>query len=131
MPKYQTKQRTLLLDFLNQHPDELLSAKEIAENLKADNISVSSVYRNLADLGEDGMVVKHIPNGTREVYYRYIGAEKCKGHIHVSCVKCGKTFHIKKDYVAALSDSLKKDENFILSTEETILYGICGDCQGA
>ena len=45
MPKYQTKQRTLLLDFLNQHPDELLSAKEIAENLKADNISVSSVYR--------------------------------------------------------------------------------------
>ena len=67
MPKYQTKQRTLLLDFLNQHPDELLSAKEIAENLKADNISVSSVYRNLADLEEDGMVVKHIPNGTREV----------------------------------------------------------------
>ncbi|MFR6010015.1 MAG: Fur family transcriptional regulator, partial [Christensenellales bacterium] len=89
------------------------------------------VYRNLADLEEDGMVVKHIPNGTREVYYRYIGAEKCKGHIHVSCVKCGKTFHIKKDYVAVLSDSLKKDENFILSTEETILYGICGDCQGA
>ena len=74
----------MLQEFLSLIHIQLLSAKEIAENLKADNISVSSVYRNLADLEEDGMVVKHIPNGTREVYYRYIGAEKCKGHIPVA-----------------------------------------------
>ena len=33
-------------------------------------------------------------SGTREVYYQYLDAESCKGALHMSCIKCGKTFHM-------------------------------------
>ena len=50
MSSYSTQQRKALLAYLSRHPDELLSARQIADALADEKISLSAVYRNLAQL---------------------------------------------------------------------------------
>ena len=50
LPRYSTRQRKLLLDYLSAHPHQLLSAGEIARDLREREVSLSAVYRNLAQL---------------------------------------------------------------------------------
>ena len=50
MPDYKTQQRKVFLAYLSQHTDELLSARQIADALANEKISLSAVYRNLAQL---------------------------------------------------------------------------------
>ena len=50
MSGYNTKQRRALLAFLGEHPDELLTARQMADALAEKQISLSAVYRNLAQL---------------------------------------------------------------------------------
>ena len=65
MPGYNTKQRRILLAFLEQHPDELFSARQIADGLKAEQISLSAVYRNLVQLEADGQIRRYTKSGTQ------------------------------------------------------------------
>ena len=48
MAKYLTRQRKRLLEYLSEHTDEQISARQIAEDLEADQISISAVYRNIS-----------------------------------------------------------------------------------
>ena len=69
-------------------------------------------------------------SGTREVYYQYLDAENCKGALHMSCIKCGKTFHMADGNAALLAKYLAQSEQLMLDTTDTILYGTCSDCKG-
>ena len=89
MSSYSTQQRRALLAYLSRHPDELLSARQIADALADEKISLSAVYRNLAQLETEEKVRRSSKSGTRGVYYQYLDAESCKGALHMRCVKCG------------------------------------------
>ncbi|MBQ2580718.1 MAG: hypothetical protein II574_03720, partial [Ruminococcus sp.] len=67
--------------------------------------------------------------GSRRVYYRYKAADHCKEHIHLSCSKCGKTFHMDLPATNSLIDNVKKDSDFEIDRTETVLYGVCGSCK--
>ena len=82
MLNYSTRQRKALLAYLSRHPDELLSARQIAAALEQEKISLSAVYRNLAQLEAEEKVRRSSKTGTREVYYQYLAAECCKGALH-------------------------------------------------
>ena len=81
MSGYNTKQRRALLAFLGEHPDELLTARQM------------------------------------------------EGALHMSCVKCGKTFHMADSNAALFAKHLAQNEQFTLDAADTILYGICSDCK--
>ena len=72
MHSYSTRQRKVLLSYLSQHPDELLSARQIEDALADKKISLSAVYRNLAQLETEEKVRRSSKIGTREVYYQYL-----------------------------------------------------------
>ena len=72
MAKYLTRQRKRLLKYLSEHTDEQISARQIAEDLAADQISISAVYRNISALEEEGLLKRSVREGTREVFYQYI-----------------------------------------------------------
>ena len=129
MPDYKTQQRKVFLAYLSQHTDELLSARQIADALANEKISLSAVYRTLAQLEAEEKVRRSSKSGTREVYYQYLDAESCKGALHMSCVKCGKTYHMADSNAALFAEHLAQSEHFTLDTAETILYGICSDCK--
>ncbi len=129
MAKYMTKQRRLLLDFLSAHTDETLSARQIAEALTDKGISTSAIYRNLVTLEQDGGLIRSVKPGSQEAYYRYTDDEHCRGHLHLSCLRCGKTVHLEETETDTLAHRLAKNEGFALDRSDTVLYGICAECQ--
>ena len=129
MSGYNTKQRRALLAFLGEHPDELLTARQMANALAEKQISLSAVYRNLAQLEAEEKVRRGSKSGTREVYYQYLDAESCKGALHMSCVKCGRTFHMASGNAVLFAKHLAQSEQFTLDAADTVLYGTCADCR--
>ena len=129
--KYMTRQRRAILSYLGRHADELLSAREIGEALQGQDVSLSAVYRNLAELEAEGALLRDSHGGGREAGYRYIGAERCRGCLHLSCKKCGRTFHMDSAGAELLADTLARLEGFALDKGDTVLYGTCEDCRYA
>ena len=127
MPKYQTKQRGELLEFFGKNTDKSYSAVQIAGELP--NISLSAVYRNLAALESEGKLKRTAKSGTREVYYQYIAAPGCQGCIHVSCISCGKTYHLDHTEAEKLVNSIAAHDGFMISRSDTVLYGTCAECR--
>ena len=66
MSGYNTKQRRALLAFLGEHPDELLTARQMADALAEKQISLSAVYRNLAQLEAEEKVRRSAKSGSHE-----------------------------------------------------------------
>lgn len=128
MSTYVTQQRKALIDFLSNHPDEMLSAKEIASGVTGENISVSSVYRNLAALESKGQVRRQYDGDIREVRYQYLGA-MCRGNLHLCCKRCGRTFHMSTGGARTLLDDVANSEGFSVDMGETVLFGTCGSCK--
>ena len=122
-----TKPRKRLLTYLHSHADETLSAAQISADLP--EISVSAVYRNLSALEQEGAVRKLTKTGSREVFYQYMDAEACRAHLHLSCKKCGQTFHMGAEETEALVRSVAALDKFAVDRSETVLYGICEKCQ--
>ncbi len=129
MAKYMTKQRKMLLNFLSNHADEDISAKQIAELMKSESISISAVYRNLSDLEKDGKIRRVSKSGSREVFYQYTDKASCKDCLHLSCEKCGKTFHMNSDSAKALANALAQDDEFAIDKANSVLYGVCKNCR--
>ena len=126
MSKYMTRQRKALFAFLSAHADELLSAREIADAL---DVSLSAVYRNLAELESEGVLRRGGVNDSREATYQYIGAAACRDCLHLSCTKCGRTFHMSAVGAERLQrDALRSDE-IRIDRGETVLYGVCRECR--
>lgn len=126
-----TKQRKILTEFLSHHADESLTAREVAAALQGFDISVSSVYRNLAALEEDGALRRLPNNGNREAVYQYRDAHACREHLHMSCTQCGRTYHMKTPHAARLISEVSEDEGFSVCMEDTVLYGVCAECNSA
>ena len=126
MQAYMTQPRKRLLTYLHSHADETLTAGQLAEELP--EISVSAIYRNLSALERDGAVQKVVRSGSREVFYRYKEAEACRDHLHMSCKKCGKTFHMNEAETQALVEAVAKLDGFEIDRGDTVLYGVCEAC---
>ena len=106
-----------------------MTARQIADALTQENISLSAVYRNLSDLEADGLLKRSVREGTRDVFYQYIAAEECKDSLHLSCRVCGKSIHLGDAEAERLLDSTLKSTGFQIDKSETILYGVCADCR--
>ncbi len=128
MPKYSTKQRKALVDYLLQHPDEPLSAKQIADATQSDGISLSAVYRNIAAMETEGVLRAYVREGGHEVLYRFCGADACKRSLHLTCSRCGRTTHMDAPATDALVGRVAQDAGFQVDRSATVLYGVCESC---
>lgn len=129
MSKYMTKQRKALLAFLSAHADEELTARQMEQALSEQGISISAVYRNLADLEKEGKVRRSSKSGSREVYYLYTDGSECRDCLHLSCEKCGKTYHMSMEGAQTLIDALAQSDEFTVDKSNTVLYGVCKSCK--
>lgn len=129
MPKYMTKQRKALLDYLSRHADEKLSARQMEAALNGEGVSMSAVYRNLSDLEKEGKIRRVNQSGSREVFYQYTDGAHCKECLHLSCEKCGKTYHMNSAGARMLIENLAQSDEFAIDKANTVLYGVCRDCR--
>lgn len=125
---YSTEQRNSLLLFLGENPDKMFSARQIEEALCGKEISKSAIYRNLAELESEGKIKRNSKSGSRESFYQFFDCNSCRTHIHLSCRKCGKIFHLDDSAAENLVSSLEKNAGFEVSLGESTLVGICRSC---
>ena len=131
MSKYETKQRKRLTDLFASHADELLSAEQLYALLDDRSVSMSAIYRNLAELERDGKLTRQSRPGSRSIYYRYTENESCREKIHLSCRLCGKTFHMRPSETEKLVSEVEKNDGFRIDRANTVLFGVCGSCASA
>lgn len=128
--EYNTRQKREMLAFLEKHDlvsfsvdDLLLEMTEMGEK-----IGRSTVYRNLEQLSEQGRVRKY-QNAQGVVQYQHVQhSEACRDHFHMMCKNCGKLFHVNCELMRQLSGHIYSHHHFKLDACETILVGLCADC---
>ena len=116
------------MDFLAAHPDEEFTAREIAGALSEQGISQSAVYRNLADLEEEGLLKRRTRPGGHENHFRYLGNTHCAEALHLSCKVCGRTIHMSSQETEFFVKTIAANDRFLLDRHETVLYGTCRKC---
>lgn len=127
---YKTDQRNILLEFLQENPDKMFSEKQIEEILSSKGISRSALYRNLQALELNGKIKRCTKTGSREIYFQYVGLQDCKSHIHLSCKKCGKIFHMESKVADSIINNVESSQGFAIDLGETTIYGTCRTCLG-
>lgn len=120
-----SKQRELILNTLKEnvvHPTaEYLYAK-IQE--KDPKISLATLYRNLNQLTENGMI-KKIDGLETSSHYDHNTNE----HYHFICTKCRRVFDIDAEVAPELIRRTEEKTNFLIENHDIVFSGICKDCR--
>lgn len=128
---YETGPRKRLLEFLKAHCDEQFSAAAIAERIsdaEGAGISLSSVYRNIDKLVQEGSVRRFEGEDGKKSLYQYIGGE-CSEHLHLKCTECGRIIHVDERTTEALLHTALDSSDFSIDEKKTLLFGVCGECK--
>ncbi len=132
-PKYKTKQREMLIEYLESVPGVHITAGEVCEYLKKKGASIgqSTVYRQLESLVDEGLLNKYIVDGSSPACFEYAGAE---GHadaelcFHCKCEKCGRLIHLHCDEIEVMQMHLFSEHQFKMDPLRTVFYGLCEQC---
>ncbi len=120
--KNYSKQREAIKEFLansKAHPSASTVYNEVRK--KIPNISLGTVYRNLADLQDSGEIV-HLSVGD--------GTDRFDGdlspHIHLVCRDCNGIFDLplENDYGITLAT----ESGFCPESSAYYVYGVCENC---
>ena len=127
---YHTKNKDLIMDYLDLHKEERISASSIYEAIKEKNASINlaTVYRNLDKLHNEGILRKFKTAEADCSYYQYVH-QNCRYHLHLQCTHCGKIIHLECDFMDTIMNHLLKDHGFALDCENSTLSGLCEECR--
>ena len=121
----QSKKRDAMLAFLRtttRHP----SADQVYRRLKPEypDLSLATVYRNLGQLCEQGLI-KRV--GTVDGQERYDG--EVRPHSHFICNRCGSVMDLPRlSPGEGCVDQLGVQYGFIVQDCEFVVRGLCRDC---
>jgi Fur family ferric uptake transcriptional regulator len=123
-----TRQRESIWAALTAEPDRHLSAADLAGRVRADlpRVNVSTVYRTLELLVEEGLVRRTDLGGDREFYE----PAHDHRHHHVVCRTCGGVAHVHDEVLGNLRESVSLACGFDICEEEITLFGFCPACRG-
>ena len=108
------------------------SAAELAELLHArgDSVGLTTVYRQLERLVEEGRVNKYIVDGSNAAYFEYVDHDHCGEEtcFHCKCEKCGQLIHLHCHELEAIQKHIFAHHGFQLDSLKTVFYGVCEAC---
>ncbi len=108
------------------------SAQDVYAGLRrqGDPVGLSTVYRHLQSLVDDGLVdVIHTPEG--ETTYRYCGVSGQRHHHHLVCRRCGRTEEVEGPAIEHWASAVAATHGFT-DVEHTVeLFGTCTACARA
>lgn len=125
-----TTQRRNILEVMQKHQGEHLTAEEIYELVKEEcpEIGLATVYRTVQLLLEMKIIEKlNLDDG----FIRYeIGKNSNEHHHHhLICNQCGKVFEVEDDLLDPLEEQISKQFNFKVTDHKVKFYGVCETCQ--
>lgn len=127
--KRNTKQKQMILEFLEKNKNKHLSINEIVIGLD-NKIGTTTIYRKINDLIDEGMINKIPLNNSQGYCYQYAPkTEACKNHYHLVCQSCEKLTHFDSDILLNVIEEASEKENFEIDIPKIVFYGICKDCR--
>lgn len=132
MKDYHSQYKSWILSYFSSHQDDIINASEILAKMREEGMSINqaTVYRNLDKLEENGQIKGHRISDKEEKYYQYMEpGHDCTHHLHLYCRKCGRVIHLDCDFMQEIEDHLKSDHGFTLDCTDSVLVGLCSDCQ--
>jgi len=130
MSKYNTKQKTQILEYLVENKEKHITANDIINYFKSKNLNIgkATVYRQLDNLLNKNIIRKYIIEEGTASCYQYVQEGHCKEHYHLKCGKCGELFHLECTVISEIGKHLYNDHKFVLDPSKTVLYGKCELC---
>ena len=121
----QTKQRTALLEAL-AHAEEPMSAEQLFSKLQPQfpRLALSTVYRNVERMVEEGAVQKELTEGGVSLY----GLQDRHGH-YLICLNCQKKVRLTHCPLEAVEKQLSEETGFSIESHNLTLYGTCPSCR--
>ncbi|MGN1339782.1 MAG: transcriptional repressor [Oscillospiraceae bacterium] len=119
-----SRQRELIYNQVMNYPTHP-TAEEVYRSLKIENpnLSLGTVYRNLNQLSEAGMLLKiPIADGSD----RFDGRTDC--HYHMVCEKCARVFDVELDCLDGIPQTVKSSAGHQITCVTLNLKGICREC---
>ena len=132
--KYKTKQRDILLGYLQGVQGQHVTANDVCEYFKEQGapIGQATIYRQLERLVDEGFVNKYIIDASSPACFEYMGADSHGDHeicFHCRCEKCGRLIHLHCDELEEIQTHLYKEHGFRMDPLRTVFYGLCEDCE--
>lgn len=108
---------------------EPLSAQEVTQAVRAvhPNVSLDTVYRNLAMLSEAALVNQINLQNRESTRYEFQG--EGGHHHHFVCLGCGKSFCVESCPTPEVQSRPTEDPNFRVVGHAFEVYGYCTGCQ--
>ena len=128
--KYHTKNKIAIINCLKENSNRHLTIEEI-DGLLGHKVPVSSIYRVIDELVNEGQVRKYIVDQNSSACFQYVGSNQCHEHFHLLCTKCGKLIHLECDEIEHIISHIQEEHNFAVDITKTTLYGVCEECQKA
>lgn len=128
---YSTKKRAWILRYFEENPDREVSVNDIHDFLQQNelDVNVTTIYRYLDKLVEQGMVLKTLHGKKEQATYQYMnGRKECGHHLHLKCRKCGKIKHLDCGFMNEIASHIGKEHGFLIDCRESYLTGLCREC---
>lgn len=128
---YKTKQRQVILNYMMEHQNSHVTVSHISDYLSEQGtpVGVTTIYRHLDKLLEQGLVRKYTVDASTCACYQYAAdGKECHEHFHLKCECCGKLIHLECSHLDELIAHICSEHGFTLDPFRTVLYGTCRDC---
>ncbi len=130
---YNTKQKNVIIEMLQQNKNRHLTADEMLKILEdaGSPVGKATLYRFLDVLVSTGDLRKYITSEGEKACYQYVDEETgCHEHYHLKCIECGKLIHVDCSAIDEIQQHIEQHHNFNVDKSRIVLYGPCSDCQG-
>lgn len=130
--EYSTKYKACILQYIKEHEQQRFSAYDIYSYMesKENKPNLTTVYRNLDKLMENGTLLKYKSAEDDCCLYQYVKPHaNCHEHLHLQCSKCGKVIHLECEFMNEVKAHLLEHHGFLLECSNSSLSGICEECR--
>ncbi len=126
---YQTKQRVMILEYFESHPQDHLTAESILAHFEDTGapMSKATVYRTLEHLVDEGFIVQYFIDPTKRSCYTLAHGEE-EPFYHAVCTTCEKVYHVPCHELTSMMEHMENHHRFKVDPERLVLYGTCSQC---
>ena len=131
---YKTKQKEEITEYLRSKVGEHITVSDVCKYFSEKGLSVgmTTVYRQLEKMVDDGIVNKYTIDANSPACFEYMdpGVHLTPATcFHCKCDRCGKLIHLHCHDLEEIQEHLLKEHGFTLNPRRTVLYGLCDECR--
>lgn len=136
---YMTPSRRAVMSLFCSYPHRQFTSEQVCTLLCESNpegtalLGKSTVYRQLSRLCEEGVLLREAAtdgaSGAVHVYRYASPEEPGDSGFRLQCRRCGRVTALSCEFADSLIAHLHEHHGFMISGGESLLCGVCRDCQ--